>query len=159
MEIFDWSGVSGSHWYEPEHAQAAVDALAGAASMGQAARAVAMLRDSVSNDHAGTLYPAAVPATNVFLTVIADQPGAPREEALAALLDWWGCFVPDLGFETYEDPADGPINVCQGIVDRVQAAENALRRVADDPSNGGHHRSATKQLIALANRGWTINDA
>lgn len=153
MENFDWSEVAGSHWYRPELAQAAVDALADAASMGEAARTVAMLRQAVSNDHAGTLYPAAVPATTVFLKVIADQPGTPREEALNALLDWWGSFMPDPGFEVYDDPVDGPVNVCQGIVDKVRAAEDTLRRVADDPAGGGRHRPATKQLITHADKG------
>src|SRR4051812_46232379 len=144
VEVIDWSGVAGSRWYRPELARAAVEALADAASTGQAARAVVMLRDAVSNDHAGTLYPAAVPATSVFLEVIADRPGPPRDEAFATLLDWWGCFVPDPGFEDYENPVDGPVNVCQGIVERVRAAEGMLRSVADDPSGGGHHRPAAR---------------
>jgi hypothetical protein len=147
VDAIDWSRVAGSRWYRPEDAQAAVDALRDSSSAEAAATAVARLRYAVSNDHAGTLYPAAVPATTVFLEVIADQSGPARGEAVDALLDWWGCFVADPGFEVYDDPEHGPVDVREGIVERVRAAAEMLRRVAQDPSGGGHHRPAVKELL------------
>lgn len=158
MDAVDWSRITGSRWYQPEAAQAAADALCDSPSAERAARAVADLRHAVSNDHAGTLYPAAVPATTVFLEVIADRPGPARQEALDALLDWWGCFIADPGFETYDDPEHGPVNVCEGIAERVRAAADMLRRVAEDPSDGGHHRPAVKELLQNLDDGWVDSD-
>jgi hypothetical protein len=119
---------------------------------------VADLRYAVSNDHAGTLYPAAVPATTLFLEVIANQPGPARMEALNALLDWWGCFVADPECDVYDDPERGPVDVCEGITERVGAAAGVLRRVAEDHSAGGHHRPATKELLQNLDAGWDRRD-
>lgn len=158
MDVVDWSRIVGSRWYHPEVAQAAVDALRVSPSSERATSAVAHLRYAVSNDHAGTLYPAAVPATAVFLEVIADHSGPARMEALGALLDWWGCFVADPGFETYDDPECGVVNVCEGIAERVRAAAGMLRRVAEDPSDGGHHHPAVKELLKNLDDGWVSSD-
>jgi hypothetical protein len=158
VDTFDWSRVAGSRWYRPEAAQAAADALRDAPSAERAAEAVALLRYAVSNDHAGTLYPAAVPATTVFLEVIADHPGRARMEALDALLDWWGCFIADPGFERYDDPEHGLVHVCEGIEKRVAAAVDMLRTVAEDHSAGGHHRPAVKMLLKNLDDGWVVGD-
>ncbi|GAA4621209.1 hypothetical protein GCM10023196_008200 [Actinoallomurus vinaceus] len=154
MDAIDWSRITDACAYRSESARAAVDALRDPRSAEHAARAVADLRYAVSNDHAGTLYPAAVPATTLFLEVIADQPGPARMEALDALLDWWGCFVADPECEIYDDPERGPVDVCEGIAERVRAAADMLRRVAGDPSAGGHHRPAAKELLQNLDAGW-----
>ncbi|MGI5225645.1 hypothetical protein [Actinoallomurus sp. CA-142502] len=158
MDAFDWSRVTGSPWYRPEAAQAAADALGGSPSAEHAAREVARLRYEVSNDHEGTLDPAAVPATTVFLEVIADHPGQARMEALNALLDWWSRFVPDPGFENYDDPEHGPVNVCEGVEERVRAAADMLREVAMDHSDGGRHRPAVRELLRNLDDGWVAGD-
>lgn len=103
-----------------------MEALRGQRSAEDVARAVADLRYAVSNDHAGTLYPAAVPATTAFVEVIADQPGPARREALDMLLAWWGCFVAEPDCATYGDPEDGPIDVCEGIAVKVWRAADML---------------------------------
>jgi hypothetical protein len=103
------------------------------------------------------LYPAAVPATEVFLEVIADRPGPARMEALSTLLDWWGCFVADPGFEVYDDPEHGPVNVCDGVAERIRAAADMLRRAEKDHSYGGHHRPAVKELLKNIDDGWDNN--
>lgn len=72
------------------------------------------LRHAVSNDHAGSLYPAAVPAAGVFVQVILEQPGEPGAYALSTLLDWLGCFGPEPGFEVYDNPAGVPVEITEG---------------------------------------------
>ncbi|MFS1305046.1 hypothetical protein [Streptosporangium longisporum] len=70
-----------------------------------------------------------------------------------ALLDWWGCFCPEPGFETYEDPSTGSVGLIEGIVRRVRDATDMLRRVADDPSGGGGHRPGVRLLLARLDEG------
>lgn len=154
MEQVDWGRIPGPRWYLPESAQVAMEALARSVSAQQAARALADLRYAVTNDHAGTLYPAAVPATGVLLWAIDERPGGPWQEALNALLDWWGC-VPEPGFETYENPVTGSVGLVEGIMSRVRDATDTLRRVADDPSGGGGHRPGTRLLLARLDEGWS----
>ncbi|MEV5747927.1 hypothetical protein AB0L00_08915 [Actinoallomurus sp. NPDC052308] len=158
MDAVDWSRITDVRASSSTSARAAVEALRDPRSAAHAARAVADLRYAVSNDHAGTLYPAAVPATTLFLAVIADQPGPARMEALHALLDWWGCFVTEPECPVYDDPERGPVNVCEGIAERVRAAAGMLRRVAEDPSAGGRHRPVAKELLHNLDAGWNGND-
>ncbi|MCO5999499.1 hypothetical protein NE234_39585 [Actinoallomurus sp. WRP9H-5] len=154
MNLIDRSRITDARAYDSMSARAAVDALRDPRSAEHAARAVADLRYAVSNDHAGTLYAAAVPATTLFLEVIADQPGPARMEALHALLDWWGCFVADPECGIYDDAERGPVDVCEGVVERVRAAADMLRRVAEDPSAGGHHRPVVRELLQNLDTGW-----
>ncbi|GAA1024870.1 MULTISPECIES: hypothetical protein [Amycolatopsis] len=62
MDSRDWHALPGPTWYRPAEAAAAAGDLAKSASADDAASAVRRLVDAVGNDHAGTLYPAAVPA-------------------------------------------------------------------------------------------------
>lgn len=154
MDAADWSRITDARAYSSDRARAAVEVLRNPRSAEHAGRAVADLRYAVSNDHAGTLYPAAVPATTLFLEVIAVQPGPARTEALDALLDWWGCFVADPECDSYDDPERGPVDVCEGIAEQVRMAADMLRRVAEDPSAGGQHRPAAKELLRNLDAGW-----
>ncbi|MCO5973078.1 hypothetical protein [Actinoallomurus soli] len=158
MNAVDRSRITDARAYDPVSARAAVDALRDPRSAEHAARAVANLRYAVSNDHAGTLYPAAVPATALLLEVIADQPGPARMEALYALLDWWGCFVADPECGIHDDPERGLVDVREGVVERVRAAADMLRRVAKDPSAGGHHRPVVRELLQNLDAGWDRGD-
>ncbi|GGK61963.1 hypothetical protein Ppa06_60860 [Planomonospora parontospora subsp. parontospora] len=154
VEHMDWDRIPGPAWYLPKDARAAMEALVRSADDGQAARALADLRYAVTNDHAGTLYPAAVPATSVLLEAIGERPGPPRQEALNALLDWWGCFHPEPGFGTYVDPSAGSVGLIEGIMRCVRDATDMLHRVADDPSGGGGHRAGVMLLLARLDEGW-----
>lgn len=148
----DWTRIPGPPGYEPARARVAVDALTQAGSPEQASRAVADLRFAVSNDHAGSLYPAAVPAASIFLRIIGTMPGAPREQALAALLDWWGTFHPEPGFDTYHDPAAGLVEIADGITRHVRAAVPMLRSVAGEQFKP--QRKAVIELLRCADTGW-----
>jgi hypothetical protein len=46
------------------------------------------------------------------------------------------------------------VNVREGIAERVRMAADMLRRVAEDPSAGGHHRPAAKKLLQTIDAGW-----
>jgi hypothetical protein len=63
-------------------------------------------------------------------------------------------FVAAPECETYDDPERGPVNVREGIAERVRMAADMLRRVAEDPSAGGHHRPAAKKLLQTIDAGW-----
>lgn len=153
MDTVSWEQIPGPDGYLPARAREAVDRLAAATSPEQAGRAVADLRFAVSNDHRGTLYPAAVPTTAVLLEAIDAMPGSPRMEALNALRDWWGTFGPESGCEVYQDPRGGRAEeVIDGIMRRVRDAAAMLYRVSREPS-GLHHKSVLALLRGL-DTGW-----
>ncbi|MCM6771930.1 hypothetical protein NDR87_03445 [Nocardia sp. CDC159] len=146
-----WERIRGPRYYRPEQAAAAERALAAATTELRAGRAVAELRYAVSNDHAGTLYPAAVPAVDILLRVILRRTGEPRALALDALLDWWGSFRPEPEFDSHDDPSAGSVEVTAAIMDRVRAAAPELRNVAT-----GDHRRPVGQLLSRLAQGWTV---
>jgi hypothetical protein len=156
MDTASWARIPGPPGYEPARAREAAEALTRAASPGQATQAVADLRFAVSNDHRGSLYPAAVPAVSLFLQVIDTMPGGPREEALGALLDWWGTFRPEPGFETYDDPAHGTAEITDGIMRQVREAVPVLRRVAEEQFK--EHRRAVMNILRCLDAGWVPPD-
>ncbi|GAA4528041.1 hypothetical protein [Amycolatopsis samaneae] len=156
MSTVDWTRIPGPERYRPERAAAAERALADAATEYRAGRAVADLRHEVSNDHAGSLYPAAVPATSVFVQVILERPGEPRYWALTTLLDWWGLFRPEPGFPGYPDPEAGPVEITEGIVLRVREKAPELARLAGDPRTD--RRKDIAELLRCVHRGWVVED-
>ena len=111
---------------------------------------------AVGNDHAGTLYPAAVPATGILIEVVRDMPGKPRSEVLGVLLDWWGCFAPEPGYAVYQG-ADGlPVDLLDAVERQVRDATGVLRDVAEDWSDGSPAGKLAKELLALMDAGsWS----
>ncbi|MFE6610109.1 hypothetical protein [Amycolatopsis sp. NPDC057786] len=156
MNPGNWSALPGPEWYRPAEAAGAVATLETPASKdSSAALAVGRLAGAVSNDHAGTLYPAAVPAVTVLLRVVRDRPGKPRAEALTVLLDWWGCFAPEPGYASYRDEDDQPVDLVEAIEHRIRAAADVLRTIADDRSDSGPARKMAKELLSmLAASSW-----
>jgi hypothetical protein len=154
MDTVSWEQIPGPPGYRPGRARAAVERLAAAGLPQQAGLAVAGLRFAVSNDHGGTLYPAVVPAVTIFIEVIDTMPGSAREEALTALLDWWGTFGPEPGFETYTGFQGGPAEmITDAIARRVRDAQSVLSRVAGEQS--GRHRKPVMALFRCLDTGWT----
>ncbi|MEV4890607.1 hypothetical protein AB0K48_14555 [Nonomuraea sp. NPDC055795] len=146
-QAVDWAAIPGPEWYQPETVPEAFAALRGDREQG------AHIRSVIGNDHAGTLYPAAVAGTDILLEIIAEHPGPPRQTALCVLLDWWGCFQPEPGFETFIDPEGETVDVIAAIVERVGRAAGTLRVIAKRDS---HARGLILELLRAQSQGWTI---
>ncbi|WP_327108515.1 hypothetical protein [Nonomuraea glycinis] len=150
-QAVDWAAIPGPKWYQPETVAEAFAALLRSTrddlDQGHG------IRSAVGNDHAGTLYPAAVAGTDALLEIIARRPGPPRQTALCVLLDWWGCFQPEPGFESYADQKGETIDVIAAIVWRVGQAASALQVIAEQDSNA---RGLIRRLIEAQNQGWTL---
>ncbi len=152
MRAVDWAQIPGTRWYQPELAAAATNSLVQADTPRRVVQAAADLRFAVSNDHAGSLDPAAVPAAGMLLQVLLDGPDEPRAYALSTLLDWWGTFRPEPGLEVYHDPASGRVEVTEGTMQQVRQAADALRQLAV-----GENRQAINEVLRLLGRGWVVN--
>ncbi|WP_155343170.1 hypothetical protein [Acrocarpospora pleiomorpha] len=107
----------------------------------------------MGNDHAGTLYPAAVAGTDVLLHIIATCPGPPRNAALWVLLDWWGCFQPEPGFESYIDQDGHRVKVIPAIIERVEQAPDIMCVIGEHDTSA---RGLVRRLLRNLERGWVL---
>ncbi|MFC4118367.1 hypothetical protein [Nonomuraea zeae] len=150
-QAVDWAAIPGPRWYQPEIVAEAF------ATLRRSARSdldqEGGIRSAVGNDHAGTLYPAAVTGTDVLLEIITEHPGPARQAALCVLLDWWGCFQPEPGFESYTDHEGETIDVITAIVERIGQAVGTLQMIAEQDLNA---RGLIRKLIRTQNKGWVL---
>ncbi|MEV4399582.1 hypothetical protein [Nonomuraea sp. NPDC049607] len=147
----EWAAIPGPQWYQPETVSEAFTSLIKTARGGDDPGHA--IRSAIGNDHAGTLYPAAVIGTDVLLDIIVRYPGPPRKIALAVLLDWWGCFQPEPGFESYTDQGGQTVHVIPAIVQRVRLAVGTLQVIAEQDAGA---RRLIQELIAVQHQGWTL---
>jgi hypothetical protein len=153
-QVVDWAAVPGPAWYRPDTVEQAFAGLLRASLRDEDYGGG--VRSAVGNDHAGTLYPAAVAATEVLLGIIAERPDGPRRAALSVLLDWWGVFHPEPGFEAFTDTDGRTVHVVPAIVERIRQAAPVLEEVAaHDPGN----RRLVRELTAALGRGWSGGQA
>lgn len=153
LQWVNWAAIPGPQWYSPHCAAEAFRALIrttwGGEDPGRG------IRSAVGNDHGGTLYPAAVAGTGVLLHIIIDCPGAPRNAALCVLLDWWGCFQPEPGFEAYTDQNGNRVEVIPAIMRQVGQAADTLRVIAEHDTQA---RGLIRELLRSLDRGWTVEE-
>jgi hypothetical protein len=115
----------------------------------------ASFRSAVGNDHAGTLYPAAVAATNRLLDIIEHRPGAPRRAALNVLLDWWGTFQPEPGYETFQDDHGAVVELLPALMKEVAAAKPLIESI---PGSDPVASKPARVLVQCIGAGWVPFD-
>lgn len=152
-QAVDWAAIPGPRWYRPETVADAFTALL--RSTRDDLDRGGGIRSAVGNDHAGTLYPAAVAGTDVLLEVVTEHPGLPRQTALCVLLDWWGCFQPEPGYESFTDHEGETIDVITAIVARVEQAVGTLKTIAEQDSNA---RGLARELLRAQSQGWALTE-
>ncbi|MGV9294765.1 hypothetical protein [Amycolatopsis sp. NPDC003676] len=153
MDSRDWHALPGPTWYRPAEAAAAARDLAKSASADDAASAVRRLVAAVGNDHGGTLYPAAIPAVRILLGVVRDRPGKPRIAALNTLLDWWGCFVPEPGYDSYRGHDGQPVDLIDAVEREIRSAAGTLRTLTCPDDGAGE--MAEDLLAQLEAGSWS----
>lgn len=96
-----WASYPGPKDYRADEVPKAFEALT------TAEHGASAVRFAVGNDHAGSVYPAAVPATGILLHILQKAPDAVRMRAADVLIDWYLSFWPEPGYEVFVDPATG----------------------------------------------------
>jgi hypothetical protein len=146
----DWSAIPGPDLYDGREVAAALRAMRQPGPKDWADPAQ-MMRSAAGNDHAGTIFPAAVQATEEMLRLI-ENPGDARAIAFGVLLDWWGGFEPEPGFERVDDGSGGTIGLTDAVAHRVTAATELLARVAADETDPSS--AAARDLLRVVAAGW-----
>jgi hypothetical protein len=148
-----WSAIPGPEYYDARLAESAFEGLLDPAP--SARDAAASLRRAVGNDHAGTLYPAAVAATKWLVELIEANPGKPRDVAISVLLDWWGMFQAEPGYEVFIDSHGETVELIPAIMEFVESARPVIEAIAvDDP--GAAKKAGL--LLKCLDAGWKALD-
>jgi hypothetical protein len=101
---------------------------------------------AVGNNHAGTYYPVLL-AVMPFLEEIVDTGEASSQHvALDVLLDLFGSFRPEPGYEAIDLPSGGKRSVEAALGERIHALRPALERIA---SEGGSNAVLAEELLSL----------
>lgn len=148
-----WSEIPGPEYYSPNAVEIAFESLLDPAV--HAKDAAASLRRAVGNDHAGTLYPAAVAATVRLIRIIESHPGKQREIALSVLLDWWGMFQAEPGYEVFIGADGEAVELIPAIIEIANSARPAIEAVIkDDPGVA----KKVGLLLKCLDTGWKTLD-
>jgi|ERR1700722_7402382 hypothetical protein len=149
----DWDEIPGPMYYRPSEVEPAINSLA--ETTVEEGDVGARLRRAVGNDHAGTLYPAAVAATNRLLDIIEHRAGAPRRAALNILLDWWGTFQPEPGYGTFQERNGTNVELVPTVMEEVAAAKAVIERI---PASDPIARKSALILLQCIETGWVPFD-
>jgi hypothetical protein len=153
MSDVDWRAIPGPRCYDPDSVERALSSLVESGSSNS--DKAAAVRRAVGNDHAGTLYPAAIAAASKLLEIVARNPGSPRQVALSILLDWWGMFRPEPGYEVFFDNDLKLVELIPAIIDSVNNARSIIASIAtEDPPSS----KAARNLLRCLDAGWTVID-
>jgi hypothetical protein len=149
----DWAEIPGPKYYRPWEVEPAMRSLAETTM--ETGDVGASVRWAVGNDHAGTLYPAAVVATSRLLDIIEQRAGAPRRAALQILLDWWGTFQPEPGFEEFHDLSGNDVKLVPALMKEIAAAKAMIQSIPDRDSIA---RKPALVLLQCIEAGWVPFD-
>jgi hypothetical protein len=85
------------------------------------------------------------------MTIIESRPGAPRRAALWVLLDWWGTFQPEPGYEFFVAESGKTVELIPALIGEVVAAKPMISEIpAQDPVA----RKPALQLLKCIEAGW-----
>ena len=145
-ELVDWRLFPGPRCYRPEHVAASLRQLSTVNSREASNAASARVRYAIGNDHAGVVYPAAVPAVGCLVDIAVNGPEPEgRVAAVGVLLDifWWG---PVAGFDMVTT-SRGREKVGDAIKREVIARADTLRLAAGAEEAGPTLREAVAELL------------
>jgi hypothetical protein len=86
-----------------------------------------------------------------FWTSSSHRAGAPRRAALNILLDWWGTFQPEPGYEEFQDLSGNNVELIPALMKEVTAAKATIQSIPDrDPIA----RKPALVLLQCIEAGW-----
>jgi hypothetical protein len=147
----DWSAYAmppSEQWYRPDRVPDAFRLLVSASDQEEGWAAYDTILYAVGNNHAGCLYPAAVPAAPLLVRVVREVPGWSRWAALEILIEYLSFEVDR---EEFVDPAGSVIHARGAIVATVRSIREDLERLALQPATDPTAKSA-RDLLELMDR-------
>jgi hypothetical protein len=136
VEAVDWAAYAippSPRGYEPERVPSAFRRLLAVSNWGQAATAYGQMLFAVGNNHAGYLYPAAVPAASLLARTVRERSGWTRWAAMEILIEFLSFGVDR---QKFTDPAGVPVQTKEAILRAVLEIHENLERLGAARSVG-----------------------
>lgn len=125
--------------YRPEPVTAVFRRLLAASSWAEASAAYGEMLFAVGNNHAGCLYPAAVPAAPLLARIVRERSGWTQWAAMEILIEFLSF---DVDREEFTDPAGALVRVKEAVLEAVLEIHDDLERLGTARSAGGRPVSA-----------------
>ena len=145
VDAVDWAAFPGTEWYRPTKVAPALRALAAATDQTAARDAGSRVLFAIGNDHAGSLYTAAVPALPFVVEVALHGARWSRWGALEVLIDAH-VFAPDVGCEEvrYEERT---MPLMEAVARIIEPFLPTFSSWLEDPSCPPETRTSIEQLL------------
>lgn len=134
VEEIDWPAYAmppSQQWYRPDQVLEAFRLLVAVSNKDEGLAAYHRMLFAVGNNHAGCLYPAAVPAAPLLTRIVREFQGWPRWAALEILIEYLA-FTVDR--EQFTDPTGAVIYTKDALLAAVLNIHPELERIAMEPS-------------------------
>jgi hypothetical protein len=141
----DWSAYPGPTYYRPSDVPASLRALAAATDEATARDAYHRVLYAIGNDHAGSLYTAAVPALPFVVEIARHGARWARWGALEVLVDAHA-FSPDLGCDQVMY-AERMMPLAEAVAQIIAPWLPTFRSWLDDPQCPVETRTSIEQLL------------
>jgi hypothetical protein len=154
VDDVDWHGYSmppSEQWYRADNVPAAFRLLVASSSQEEGQNAYNGMLSAIGNNHAGCLYPAAVPAVPLLTRVARELLGWPRWSALEILIE---CLIFSVDREEFVDPSGSTIRTKDAIVTAVRSTREDLQRLAQEQVAFPPAKSAQDLLEQLDEEPW-----
>lgn len=145
----DWAAYAAAlsaPWYRPDKVPAAFGQLLTASSRDEGRKAYHSVLNSVGNDHAGCLHPAAAPAVRLLARAVREHQGWARWTALEVLIEF---LAFDVDQEEFIDPSGSATRTKDVILTAVQELRPDLERLAHEQLTDATAKSARDLLQNL----------
>lgn len=142
----DWAAYAmppSAQWYRHDRVPAAFELLATASTQKEGREAYNSTLFAIGNDHAGCLYPAAVPAVPFIVRVACEYEGWQRWAALEILIE---CLVFEVDREQFTDPGGSVIHTRDAIVAAIRERRADLDQMTR-PGDTGPIAVSARQLV------------
>jgi hypothetical protein len=146
VDWFAYSMPPSQQWYRPRSVPKAFRLLVAVSNQEQGWAAYNAMLFAVGNNHAGCLYPAAVPAAPLLTRVVRELHGWPRWAALEILIDYLAFDVDRVRFT---DPTGSVIETKEAILAAVRNIHEDLERLTKEPAAAPIAKSARDLLEQL----------
>jgi hypothetical protein len=143
----DWAAYAmapSAEWYRPDSVPVAFELLLAASNQQEGRAAYNAMLFAVGNNHAGLLYPAALPAAQLLVRVARECEGWVRWAALEILIEFMAF---DVDREQFVAPSGALVHTKKAIIAPIRSLLGDLELIAQDEHSAVPTAQSARELL------------